>query len=315
LLLGVLFAVAVLAQTTELDAFKQFQLKFNKTYSTEVETNLRFENFKMSIKNIEEMNALKSTATFGITQFADMTKAEFKDKMLMKTYPKPSMLPLTKFNVTGGIPAAFDWTTHGVVTPVYNQGQCGSCWAFSATECIESQWALAGHGLVELSMQQIVDCDDEAQHGCAGGSPSQAMQYVHDQGGIDRLADYPYIGANGRCHYNPSWVGARIAGWELVTATGNEDVMAEYLVARGPISICVDAEQWQYYTGGVVAGDVCDRQIDHCVLLTGYNLAAGNDYWIVRNSWGTSFGYSGYILLQFGTNTCGMAEDPTCAVV
>jgi len=223
---------------------------------------------------------------------------------------------MTKFNFTGvSIPSSFDWTSRGVVTPVYNQGQCGSCWAFSATENIESMWALAGGGLRELSMQQIVDCDDEAQHGCAGGNPYQAFDYVIAQGGIDYLKDYPYIGVNGQCHFRAAWIGAKIAGWEYATTTANEDQMAEFLVGVGPISVCVAAEQWQYYTGGIVAGSVCDRNIDHCVLATGYNLANDPPYWIIRNSWGTSWGYSGYILLEFGTNTCAVAEEATCSRV
>jgi C1A family cysteine protease len=201
-----------------------------------------------------------------------------------------------------------------VVTPVYNQGQCGSCWAFSATENIESQWALAGNQLTELSMQQIVDCSDW-DDGCSGGWPSYAYDYVIDAPGQDPLASYPYTAEDGTCAYNASAVVAKISSWAYTTTDEDEHQMANYLALHGPISVCVDAEEWDSYTGGLFLASSCGTSLDHCVLAVGYNLAANPPYWIIRNSWGTDWGIKGYMYLEFGQDACGVATETTSAII
>jgi len=210
-----------------------------------------------------------------------------------------------------GPPAAFDWRDRsGAVTGVYNQGSCGSCWAFSATENHESRWGLQ-HGVVSpnLSVQQIIDCDYPSTYGCNGGWPYQAWEYIEAQGGQDSWACYPYVGQYEGCRWNPNCNAATIVSWSWIYP-GHENDMLLWVWGNAPISICVDAEQWMHYNGGVFLASQCARQTDHCVLITGWNMNNNPPYWNVRNSWGTDWGMSGYIALQYGANTCALADYP-----
>jgi len=218
-----------------------------------------------------------------------------------------------KINSSAAIsaPAKFDWRNHaGAVTPVYNQGNCGSCWAFSATENHESRWGLQHKtNAPNLSVQQILDCDAPATYGCNGGWPYQAWEYIQSQGGQDRLNCYPYDGHVESCRYNKGCDAATIVSWSWIDRN-NEPGMMGWLWGNAPLSICLDASQWMSYTHGVVLSSVCQRSIDHCVLLTGWNMGTSPPSWNVRNSWGTGWGESGYIQLQYNANTCGMATYP-----
>jgi len=258
------------------------------------------------------------TAQFGVTKFADLSPQEFRDKYLMKNFPKDSARgPLkTVFPPRPGYgpdPTNFDWSEAGVITPIYNQGECGSCWAFSATETIESYNALAGNGLTQLSMEQIVDCDvDGSDQGCNGGFPTGAYSYVQSAGGIESYADYPYTaedGYAGSCQYNQADDVCTVAGYESL---GGEPGEYSQLSSAGPVSVCVDASSWQFYQGGVLT--TCTTNVDHCVQLTGYynyGSAFPQAYWNVRNSWGVDWGISGYIWIAIGQNLCAIGEYPT----
>jgi len=198
---------------------------------------------------------------------------------------------------------------------VYNQEQCGSCWAFSATETVESYWALAGNQLTELSMEQIVDCDT-SDHGCGGGMPSSAYEYIQSAGGLESYDDYPYSAGNGQagyCQFNSGEVVASISGGDSIEG---EDGMYGQLSSSngGPVSVCVDASSWQYYNGGVL--QQCGDSVDHCVQCTGYaNYGESGAYWIVRNSWGTTWGESGYIWVAIGQDLCGIGDYPTVVTI
>jgi len=315
--LCLLFAVCLIAVQgfpnifPERMEFLKFQHLYRKTYKDQTEWDYRFEVFKGNLKRIEDLNARKNGATYGITQFADLTQSEFKNLHLMKNLPPIKTGPIAaKINATA--PNTFDWRTHpGVVTPVYNQGQCGSCWAFSATENIESRWALAGHKLTELSMQQIVDCDT-TDYGCDGGWPYNAYEYVKHAGGLDPLRDYPYTAMDGTCVFKAREVVAKVTGWQYVTQNQDETQMVNYLVQHGALSVCVDASEWSFYTGGTFSASSCGTSIDHCVDAIGYNLGGG--YWIIRNSWGTSWGISGYMHLQYGQDACAVAQVVTSSI-
>jgi len=313
-LLVVLLAVAVYACPKE--DFRAWQNKFGKVYSTDAEWEARFFIYLDNVNNIAALNAEKNGVTYAVNQFADMTKSEIKAKILMNNLPPLAKGPVApKLNLT--IPNSFNWAdgSHGnVVTPIYNQGQCGSCWAFSATENIESRWALAGHSLTELSMQQIVDCDT-TDSGCNGGWPYNAYQYVIGTGGMDPLADYPYVAENENCRFSASEVVAKISSWQYVTQSQSESQMASYLVSNGPLSVCVDASSWSYYSSGVYMASQCGTSIDHCVDAVGYNLGASTPYWIIRNSWGTSWGQSGFMFLQYNADACAVAQVVTSSVV
>jgi len=295
--------------------FLQFQKKFNRVYATEEEFNKRFENFKQNLVRIAEKNARNTGATFGITKFADMSQEEFQNQVLMKPPPLGPKVPVAPKNYTVGAPSSFDWRDRsGVVTPVYNQGQCGSCWAFSATENVESRWALAGHALTQLSMQQVVSCDT-TDDGCGGGWPYNAYAYLISAGGQESYAAYPYTAENTPCDFNSQYIVAKPTSWTYVTNSEDESQMVNYLVANGPLSVCVDASEWSAYTGGIFMASECTTSIDHCVDAIGYNLSGGTPYWIIRNSWGTDWGINGYMYLQYGQDSCAVAQVVTSAII
>jgi len=217
-------------------------------------------------------------------------------------------------------PTTFDWRDKGAVTDVKDQGQCGSCWAFSATEEIESMWFLSNGSLPILSPEQIVDCDTVDQ-GCNGGDTVTAYQYVEQAGGLETDSDYPYT-EGGDCNADSSEFVASISGFNYATPpctdscdSQDEDTLQSNLASTGPVSICVDAEIWQTYSGGVIEpSDGCDydyTSLDHCVQLVGYDQDDTGTYWIVRNSWNTDWGDNGYIYLRRGGNVCGVADEAT----
>jgi len=308
------------------EQFTQFKQVFGRQYKSQAEEKLRSQIFANNLVNAQRMTEESKGATqYGVTQFSDLTTEEFQHLYLMKQMPKYEVIPghNLDINVTDKeAPAFWDWRYVKVgkpawdgscVSAVYNQGQCGSCWAFSATEQIESMFCLQGHsgGVADhLSMQQIVSCDTSC-YGCNGGWTYLAYEYVISAGGIDSYASYPYSCQTGTCAFNPANVEAKISSWSYV-GQNNEAAMLQYITSTGPISICVDAETWQYYQGGVVLGASCGTSVDHCVQITGYSAnVQGYQAWIVRNSWGTSWGYSGYLYVQYGVNACCIASTPT----
>jgi len=311
-----ILALAVCALAISRDAavkkFAEFQHKYNKVYATDAEFQKRFEIFVNNLNNAELLQKReKGTATYGMTKFSDLSEEEFRSQYLMPKFSAKDAKPgkVAVFNKTvDPKQSTFDWGTKGAITPVYNQGQCGSCWAFSATETIESYWFLAGNQLTQLAMQQIVDCDTTDQ-GCNGGWTYDAYQYVESAGGIEPLSDYPYTAETGTCQFNAQDIVAKVSGWQYVTQDKDENAMMSWVQQTGPLSICVDASSWSSYTGGVVSS--CTDSLDHCVQLTGYGTYSGQNAWNVRNSWGTDWGESGYIFLLIGQDTCGCAEVVT----
>jgi len=324
LLLIVALAIAVSALKTDAEyrkMFTDFQAKYAKSYTNQNEVEHRFRIFVENMKKSDALNKLNPDATFGVTKFSDLSETEFNQKYLMnfdaESYVKPAAKTsfVGKGNVRGCSPDStnYDWNSCGVITSVYNQGQCGSCWAFSATETIESYFALAGNTLTGLAMEQIVDCDTAGQdQGCNGGFPSGAYQYVESAGGIEPLSDYPYTaegGESGSCNFQQSDVVATVTGYSSIDGeTGLYQQTSSS--SGGPVSVCVDASSWQNYNGGVLTS--CGSEVDHCVQLTGYaNYGESGAYWIVRNSWGGDWGEQGYIWIEIGQDLCSIGDYAT----
>jgi len=328
-----LCAVVVSALSVE-EQFAQFARKFNKVYATDAEYNLRLNVFKNNLDLIAQKNrdavAAKSDTTFGITQFADYTPAEFKAKYLSKVPAVPDrslpVAPLYTDAELAALPSTYDWRQHGAVTAVKNQGDCGSCWSFSTTGNVEGQWFLAGNTLTALSEQNLVDCDHQCMdydnetscdQGCDGGLQPNAYSYIIKNGGIDTEQSYPYLGADGTCQFKESNVGAKISNWTMVSS--NETQMAMYLVQHGPLAIAADAVEWQFYIGGVF--DLpCGKSLDHGILIVGYGnqttiFGKGTDFWIVKNSWGGSWGEEGYLKIRRGTGECGLNTFVSSSII
>ncbi|KNC45942.1 cruzipain [Thecamonas trahens ATCC 50062] len=305
--------------------FALFKETYKRQYASSKAEAAAFEVFKTNAEKAAKLEAANKAAggdaKFGMSPFMDLTENEFKARYLM---PKGAVeggaaeLPVLRASNVGALPKAYDWRDHkpAVITPVKNQGQCGSCWAFSAVSEVESMWALAGHELVVLSEQQVVDCDT-TDDGCNGGDTISAYHYIEKAGGLVPEKDYPYTARDGKCKDSvvKKDAVAKIMGYNYATSpsTKNETQLAANLMSTGPVSICVDASSWQTYTSGILSH--CGKQLDHCVQITGWGTSGSEMYWWVRNSWATSWGMSGYIQLKFGQNTCGLADEATIVTI
>jgi len=292
-------------------AFDEFNQFWNKTHTTPLERQTRFRNFVMATHKIAEQNKASKTATFGYTKFADWSAEEFK--ALLGFRPAKALNPVPTTTIHTDAPSgAIDWVAQGKTTAVKNQEQCGSCWAFSATETVESANLMAGHSVPNGSPQEIVDCDT-SDDGCNGGDPQEALQWVVNQGGLDTDSCYPYTAQDGQCASSQCTPNANLKISTVTPIAGEESAI--YTALQGmPLSICCDAEPWQYYTGGILTAAQCGTSIDHAIQLTGYSPSQGG-YWIVRNSWGADWGENGFIWLQYGQNTCGITSEVTAASV
>jgi len=316
-----------------------------KIYQSPQHEEHRFAIFKENMEKAAELNKLNPEAHFGVNQFSDLHSIEFTKKYLnyvpavgdAALLRQQARKPHRATKAPHALPANFDWRAPDqgramAVTPVKDQGQCGSCWAFSATEAIESQWILAGNPMATLSPQQIVDCDTSgSDQGCNGGDTVTAYAYVETVG-LEGDGTYPYTsgasGQAGTCQFNASAVIAKISAFTYATPgctdtcpSQNEATLQQSLYTSGPVSICVDASVWQTYVSGILTpASGCQSAytaLDHCVELTGWGIdaATSTQFWSVRNSWATSWGEAGYIRLSYGTNTCGVADEATIPTI
>jgi hypothetical protein len=301
-------ALPDLESTEPVALFTAWQKKFGKTYSAD-EAEARHNTFMDNLATIKAHNELyragKSGYTMGLNQFTDLSADEFKATYLSthkKTSYNPTRLPLTPLDTV-------DWRTKGAVTPVKNQGQCGSCWSFSTTGSVEGAWAIAGNKLIPLSEQQLMDCSTaEGDHSCQGGLMDFAFEYIEKNGGIDTESDYPYKMRNEACETAKEKNIAAMIKSHTDVPKGEASQLAA-AIAKGPVSIAIEADQsgFQHYSGGVFDG-TCGTRLDHGVLAVGYNA----DAWIVKNSWGASWGDQGYIQLSRtagGGNQCGILNS------
>merc|ERR550534_2917030 len=242
----------------------------------------------------------------GITKFADLTEKEFLEFVGSVEFKHVSGETFDA-SVHPQNADSVDWVEEGAVTPVKNQGSCGSCWAFSTTGSLEGQNFIKNKVLTSFSEQELVECSkDEGNLGCEGGLMDYGFTYVESKG-ICKESDYPYKGVDGTCQTCTAAL-ASISGYEDVK---NEDDLETAVSNVGPVSVAVDANiKWQLYTGGVMSKEFCNpKKLDHGVLAVGYD---NNDmYWKVKNSWGESWGESGYIRLAKGSDTCGIAQQPS----
>jgi len=286
--------------------FTKWVQQHNKHYDAD-EFFHRYSVFKENLDFVHKHNMGGHSYTLAMNQFGDLTKKEFTQRNgyvshKLNNKPKARLGHVSHVNheADGHVrnPTSVDWRAKGAVTGVKDQGQCGSCWSFSATGSIEGVWAISNNGqITPLSEQQLMDCSTSyGNAGCEGGMMDPAFQYVIDNGGITTEADYAYTAKDGSCLVNSSTVySARLSSYQDVTLYS--DSAMETAVARQPVSIAIEADQqsFQFYSSGVYNDSSCGTQLDHGVLIVGYGVEGNQEYWIVKNSWGPSWGDAGYI--------------------
>ncbi|KAH9597986.1 Peptidase C1A [Trypanosoma melophagium] len=307
------------ADDTLASKFAAFKQKYGKVYGDAAEEAYRLRVFKENLALAELEAKANPHAMFGVTRFSDLTREEFRQryingeahfKMARRRLRTPVEVP------AGSAPAQVDWRTKGAVTPVKDQGSCGSCWAFSAIGSIEGQWHMAGNQLTRLSEQLLVSCDT-VDYGCNGGLMDNAFKWLVDSNGgkVYKEDSYPYVSGSGQtpaCSTSEHEVGATVTGY--VDLPQDEDKMAAWVAANGPLAVAVDANSFLSYMSGVLTNCQAD-QLNHGVLVVGYDDSSNPPYWIIKNSWGVSWGEEGYIRVAKGTNQCLINQYPTTAVV
>lgn len=320
-LLALLGIVALVCAAHTEDEYRllwsKFRTQHNKIYKP-YEEGYRYAVFKMNLNKIEKFMSNSVDTQLAMNAFGDMSHEEFAAVYLGHRFEKPHITAPIYHSTGNDLPTSVDWVKAGAVTAVKDQGQCGSCYAFSAVGSMEGAHWKKTSTLVSLSESQIVDCSAKyGNEGCDGGEMSASIQYVIDNGGIDTEACYPYEAVQRKCAYKSTCIGATMSGMYNVTE-GSEADLADALVNRSPIAVAIDASDWsfQFYSGGVYDPSSCSTtELDHGVTLVGYNTpATGKAYWVVKNSWGKSWGISGYIWMRKGINRCGIATQATVAI-
>ncbi|XP_067136548.1 cathepsin L-like [Centruroides vittatus] len=306
--------------------WETFKTKFNKNYERNEEFARRLvweENLAAIIKHNIEYDLGLHSFTRGLNEYSDLTRQEFVKMMNgLKRGANSTAKPLYTFTRLSNVvlPDTVDWRDKGMVTGVKNQLQCGSCWAFSTTGSLEGQHKKKTGKLVSLSEQNLMDCSgNEGNMGCEGGLMDNAFEYIKINKGIDTEKSYPYEAIDDTCRFKRSSVGATCTGYVDIPS-GDEDALKQAVATIGPISVAIDAshDSFQDYQHGVYYEDDCSpAELDHGVLVVGYGTTDdGQDYWLVKNSWGTSWGINGYIkMARNHNNQCGIASQASYPLV
>ncbi|XP_047309146.1 low-temperature-induced cysteine proteinase-like [Impatiens glandulifera] len=312
------------SEETVAELFQEWKEKHGKVYKHAKEEEKRFQIFNNNLYYIMEMNSRKGSSSrtghkVGLNKFADLSNFEFREVYTSKVMKNRSEKKTGHVESFDAPPSSLDWRKLGAVTSVKDQGICGSCWSFSSTGAMEGIHAIVTGDLISLSSQELVDCDNISD-GCNGGYMNNAFEWVINNGGIDSESDYPYVGSDSIC--NTEKINEKVVsidGYKVVNVDERSLLSA---VAGQPVSVAIDgsAIDFQLYTDGIYDG-FCSSDpnaINHAVLIVGYGSEGDEEYWIVKNSWGTGWGKDGYIYIKKNTTNiygvCGinsLASYPT----
>jgi len=319
------YGYSVLDQSDSLDdVWELYKTTHNKQYSSSEEY-IRRSNWNQNVEIIDKHNLEHDmdmhSYRMGINQYTDWTFEEYKTTLLglhassVSDDVSSRLLFRPRFELE--LPKEIDWRTLGAVTPVKDQGRCGSCWAFSSTGSLEGQHFKKTGKLVSLSEQNLMDCDTD-NHGCNGGWMDNSFDYVETNGGIDTENSYPYEGKDDVCRYNKTSSGSTCKGHVDITV-GDEHALKEAVANVGPVSVGIDAAHpgFMHYRSGIFYDSSCSHSAaDHGVLVVGYGQENGYDYWLVKNSWNTTWGDAGYLKMARNVdNMCAIASHASYPLV
>ncbi|KAG2314205.1 hypothetical protein Bca52824_017327 [Brassica carinata] len=298
------------------DYHQKWMIQFSRFYKDDFEKDMRFKVFKKNLKFIENFNNMGNQSyKLGVNEFTDMTKEEFLATHTgglrgINVTSLPAVVDQTmssrKLNFSKLL-SVKDWRIEGAVTPVKNQGSCGSCWAFSSVAAVEGLTKISGQNLVSLSEQQLIDCTN----GCNAGRITDAFNYMVKNAGISPDLEYPYQAKPGQCHWNRPAI--MIKGYETVPS--NNEIALLDAVLRQPVSVNIDSrmDSFRHYKEGVFDARDCGIEVNHAVALVGYGVTEdGIMYWLVKNSWGENWGEKGYMrirrMVEWPEGMCGVAQ-------
>ncbi|XP_076237174.1 cathepsin O [Calliopsis andreniformis] len=317
----------------DIKLFKSYVERYNKSYKNAPgEYEERFKRFQRSLRHIEKMNGLRSSqesAYYGLTKFSDLSEDEFLEQTLVPDLPTRGEKHLNapyhrrhsaretndRVRRSVSIPEKFDWREKGVVTPVRSQGTCGACWAFSTVEVAESMFAIKNGTLHSFSVQEMIDCAKNSNFGCEGGDICSLLSWLlASKVKILQESAYPLTRKTGMCKLEKTLEkesGVRIKDFTCDSFVDAEDELLVTLATHGPTAVAVNALSWQNYLGGVIQYH-CDgsfSSLNHAVEIVGYDKSAAIPHYIIKNSWGPSFGDKGYMYIAIGSNLCGIANQ------
>jgi len=311
------FALIATASATELMTetnykFMEFVTFHQRSFATKAEYEFRQAIFSENLKFVEEFNAKNLSSTVEVNHLADRTETEKKALLGFKKMPTTADSRVKTFSEEN-LAESVDWVTKGAVTPVKNQGQCGSCWAFSTTGALEGAHFMSTGKLVSLSESNLVDCS-WLNHGCNGGMMDLAFQYAEGHP-IELEESYPYVASTGlfACKYKKDLGVVKATGYHDVAKKNPTQLMAA--LQNGPVSVAIEADQkaFQMYKSGVLPASECGTSLDHGVLVVGYGTENGTDYWKIKNSWGPTWGDQGFIKVERNASSgaCGVQNMPS----
>jgi len=312
-----------------------FKLQHGKKYQSDTEEKFRMKIFMENAHKVAKHNQMYEMGMVSyklkVNKYSDLLHHEFVHTLngFNKTSKRTGFSIENKYQNEAAsfiepenivVPDEIDWRKKGAVTPVKDQGHCGSCWSFSATGALEGQHYRKYKKLISLSEQNLIDCSGKyGNNGCNGGLMDNAFQYIRENHGIDTEKSYPYEGEDDRCRYNPKTSGADDKGFVDIES-GNEEALKKAVATVGPVSIAIDAshESFQMYAEGVYYEPTCSsEELDHGVLIVGFGTTdKGEDYWLVKNSWGETWGDQGYVKMARNRNNhCGVATAASYPLV
>ncbi|XP_071401224.1 cathepsin S, ortholog 1 isoform X2 [Centroberyx affinis] len=319
LCVALLLASLVLCQSSSAldEQWEEWKIKYQKVYDNQTEVYRRTvweKNLKLVLRHNQEASAGQHNFTMGLNHLTDMTAEEVNEKLNGLKVEDPGNFRNWTFKQASGLPVplSVDWRKKDMVGPVRNQGLCGSCWAFSSAGALEGQMKKRTGVLVSLSPQNLVDCSTtDGNLGCRGGYISKSFKYIIRNGGIDSEKFYPYEHKDGKCRYSVTGKAGYCSGFHVLPR-GDEKTLQAVVAAVGPVAVAVNAmlPSFHQYRGGLYNAPGCNpRLTNHAVLVVGYGTDRGEDFWLVKNSWGTAWGEGGFIrIARNKKNLCGIAN-------